>query len=101
MGHHQTPLSPEHDPEAPPEVQENVNARLVCKAIGAMLLELETQSSKRVKYAEDLMSQVADAIKEFNRDKVNLTKKNFDYGMRYHQQIASVNEEMEKVAQLT
>jgi hypothetical protein len=48
---------------------------MVHRALTSLFAESEIQATKRSKMADDFGVKIADAIKEFNRERVVLTKK--------------------------
>lgn len=100
LGPNPTPLQPNgladeaEDVAAPPAPV--AEQRLVCRAITTLLAESDVQAAKHNRMAEDFGVRIADVIKEYTRERGALTKKNADYGTRYHQELAQSLDELDR-----
>lgn len=60
-----------------------------------ILVEAEKQAIQREKAAHDTFEKVSESIKLFNKERAVLTRKNVDYGAKYHQEIWQSYEDLE------
>lgn len=70
--------------------------RLVARALTTLFTETEFQAGKRTKMSEDFTIKIAEVLKEFNREKLVFSKKNVEFGAKYHHEMLTCFDELSK-----
>ncbi|KAJ8329910.1 hypothetical protein BDV3_004078 [Batrachochytrium dendrobatidis] len=88
---------------SPPEFNDSdsvVHDR-VCRdtyqALSSLLIESEHQAKFRLQTSEKLVVEIADVIKDFNKEKSATTKRHLDYCIKFQQEMWLLYEEIDKL----
>ncbi|KAL2914324.1 hypothetical protein HK105_206096 [Polyrhizophydium stewartii] len=73
------------------------SARDTYMALISLLAESERQAKARIHASERMVTAIADAIKDFNKERVSSTKRNLDYCIKYQQELWLAYEELDKL----
>ncbi|KAI8911538.1 hypothetical protein EDD86DRAFT_245817 [Gorgonomyces haynaldii] len=64
-------------------------------ALADLMTESEKEATRRESMANELQKEICEAIKDFSKEKGQLTKKNLDFGSKYHAEMWAIYEELD------
>eukprot|EP00842_Homolaphlyctis_polyrhiza_P006385 jgi/Hompol1/6748/HPOL_001192-RA len=66
-------------------------------AMSTLLIESEAQAKTRSQVGEKLIATITDFIKDFNKEKMAMTKRNLDFCIKYQQELWLAYEDLDKM----
>merc|ERR1719354_87286 len=88
---------PEPQPQsALPSSQSSISSSKVYQSFRNLLIETELQAKSRASLAESMNMKISEFLKEFDRQKAGLTKRNLEFGVKYQHEIILALDEMER-----
>ncbi|KAI8899137.1 hypothetical protein BC833DRAFT_586959 [Globomyces pollinis-pini] len=86
-----TPFLTQETPISP-----NSNPRSIYTAFKTLLMESDVQARRRSRMGDALVKDITDIMKDFNKQKTRHLKKNMEYGAKYHQEICTVYDDLQR-----
>ncbi|KNC97306.1 uncharacterized protein SPPG_07235 [Spizellomyces punctatus DAOM BR117] len=78
---------------------EDATAGALYASFSAVLTESEKQARKRGDISEKLVADIADNIRELNKERAAGAKRNLEFGTKYHQELWTAYDELDKARQ--